>query len=73
MNKKVLVLWKGNSRADILTAVDEAEASLASGEGHIITEESMRELAGKVKQRGGERLTVRARTGPADKSQANQS
>jgi hypothetical protein len=29
---------------EILAAVDEAEASLARGEGRVITQESMREL-----------------------------
>jgi hypothetical protein len=34
-------------RAEILAAVDEAEVSLARGEGRIITQESMREFAGR--------------------------
>jgi hypothetical protein len=45
-------------RAEILSAVDEAEASLARGEGRIITRESMRELAEQVKQRGRFRLAA---------------
>ena len=44
------------ARAEILAAVDEAETSLARGEGRIITQESMRELAEDVKQRGRARL-----------------
>jgi hypothetical protein len=40
------------TRAEILAAVDIAEASLARGEGRVITQESMRELAEHVKQRG---------------------
>ncbi|HWW50762.1 MAG TPA: type II toxin-antitoxin system RelE/ParE family toxin [Verrucomicrobiae bacterium] len=44
------------TRAEILVAVDEAEASLARGEGRIITQQSMRDLAGEVKQRGRDRL-----------------
>jgi len=43
-------------RAEILLAVDEAEASLARGEGRAITQESMRELADDVKQRGRAQL-----------------
>ena len=45
-------------RMEILTAVDEAEASLALGEGRSITPESMRELAERVKQRGRARLAA---------------
>ena len=45
--KEALSLWEERERrrAEILSAVDEAEASLARGEGRIITQESMRELA----------------------------
>jgi hypothetical protein len=51
---KEALLWeeRERTRAEILAAVDEAEGSLARGEGRIITEESMRELAEEVKQRG---------------------
>jgi hypothetical protein len=44
--------------AEVLTAIVEAEASLASGEGRTITRESMRQLAGEVKQRGRIRLAA---------------
>jgi hypothetical protein len=44
--------------AEILAAVDEAEASLAQGEGRVITQESMRELAEEVKRRGRARLAA---------------
>jgi hypothetical protein len=43
---------------EILAAVDEAEASLARGEGRIITKQSMIELAEEVKQRGRARLAA---------------
>ena len=43
---------------EILAAVDEAEASLARGEGRIITKQSMTELAEEVKQRGRARLAT---------------
>jgi Arc/MetJ-type ribon-helix-helix transcriptional regulator len=54
--KEALLLWDERTRAEILAAVDEAEASLARGEGRIITQESMRELAEDVKRRGRARL-----------------
>jgi Arc/MetJ-type ribon-helix-helix transcriptional regulator len=58
--KEALSLWeeRERSRAEILAAVDEAEASLARGEGRPITQESMRELAESVKQRGRARLAA---------------
>jgi hypothetical protein len=43
-------------RAEILSATDEAEGSRARSEGHPITQESMRELADQVKQRGQYRI-----------------
>jgi putative addiction module CopG family antidote len=51
---EALSLWEERERArlEILAAVDEAEASLADGEGRTITAESMRELAEEVKRRG---------------------
>jgi Arc/MetJ-type ribon-helix-helix transcriptional regulator len=58
--QEALSLWeqRERSRAEILVAVDAAEASLARGEGRVITEESMRELAEEVKQRGRARLAA---------------
>ncbi|MBC8166151.1 MAG: hypothetical protein H7Y20_09800 [Bryobacteraceae bacterium] len=44
------------SRAEILANVDPAEVSLARGEGCVITQESMRTLADRVKRRGRSRL-----------------
>jgi hypothetical protein len=46
------------SRTEILAAVDEAEASIARGEGRVITQQSMRELAEDVKKRGRVRLAA---------------
>jgi len=42
--KEALSLWeeRERGRAEILAAVDEAESSLARGEGRAITQESMR-------------------------------
>ncbi len=56
--KEALALWEDRerTRAEILSAVDEAEASLARGEGRVITRQSMRDLAAEVKQRGRDRL-----------------
>jgi Arc/MetJ-type ribon-helix-helix transcriptional regulator len=50
------------TRAEILAAVDETEASVAQGEGRIITQESMRELAEEVKRRGRARLAAEQQT-----------
>jgi hypothetical protein len=49
------------TRAEILAAVDEAEASPARGEGRIITQQSMRDLAEEVKQRRRNRLAAEQR------------
>jgi Arc/MetJ-type ribon-helix-helix transcriptional regulator len=56
--QQALELWieRERRRDEILAAVDGAEASLANGEGIIITKESMRELAEDVNRRGRERL-----------------
>lgn len=55
---EALLLWeeRERNRAEILAAVDAAEASIARGEGIEITEQSMRELAERVKRRGRARL-----------------
>jgi Arc/MetJ-type ribon-helix-helix transcriptional regulator len=62
--KEALSLWEGRERTrfEILAAVDEAEASLTRGEGRPITEESMRQLAEDVKQRGRARLAAERKT-----------
>jgi putative addiction module CopG family antidote len=58
--KEALVLWEQRERRrlEIIAMVEEAEASLARGEGREITEESMKALAEEVKQRGRRRLAV---------------
>lgn len=55
--QEALLLWEERERrrAEIMAAVDAAEASLARGEGLVITEESMRQLASEVKARSRER------------------
>ena len=56
--QEALALWEERERRrlEILNALDEAEASLARGEGRRITEDSMRALAEEIKQRGRKRL-----------------
>jgi putative addiction module CopG family antidote len=56
--REALSLWeeRERKREEILAAVDAAETSLARGNGRIITEQSMRDLAEEVKQRGRLRL-----------------
>jgi putative addiction module CopG family antidote len=58
--QEALALWEERERrrAEILAAVDQAEASLAHGAGRVITQQSMRELAEEVKQRGRDRLAA---------------
>ena len=56
--QEALAMWEERERRrlEILAMVDEAEASLARGEGREITEESMKALAEEIKQRGRRRL-----------------
>jgi Arc/MetJ-type ribon-helix-helix transcriptional regulator len=39
-------------RAEFLLTLDEARASLARGEGRVITQQSMQQLASEIKERG---------------------
>jgi len=57
---QAMALWEEHERRrqEILSRVDEAEASLSRGEAITITELSMRELAADVKQRGRDRLAA---------------
>jgi hypothetical protein len=45
-------LNRERAQTEILAAVDAAEAALGRGEGRVITQDSMRNLAAEVKQRG---------------------
>lgn len=56
--QEALALWeeRERQRAEFLLTLDEAKASMARGEGRVITHESMRELAGEVRERGRARL-----------------
>jgi Arc/MetJ-type ribon-helix-helix transcriptional regulator len=56
--REALALWeeRERKRAEFLATCDDAEASLARGEGRVITQASVRELAEDVKRRGLARL-----------------
>jgi putative addiction module CopG family antidote len=58
--EEALSLWeeRERTRAEILSALEMAEASLARGEGRTITAESMQQLANEVKQRGRAKLAA---------------
>ena len=58
--KEALALWeeRERTRAEFLATLDQAEASLARGEGRVITQESMRDLAEEVHHRGLARLAA---------------
>jgi len=58
--REAFLLWEARERRreEILASIDVAEASLARGEGRVITEESMRQLANDVGQRGRARLAA---------------
>ena len=58
--REALSLWEERERrrAETLAAIDEAEGSIARGEGRVVTQESMRELAEDVKRRGRARLAA---------------
>jgi len=55
---EALALWeeRERQRAEFLLRLNDAKSSLARGEGRVITEDSMRELAIEVKERGRARL-----------------
>ncbi len=58
--EEALALWEERERRrlEILAMVDEADASLARGEGREISEESMKALAEDVKQRMRHRIVT---------------
>lgn len=57
---EALALWEGRERArsELLASIDTAETSLGRGEGRVVTEQSMLDLAHEVKQRGRARFAV---------------
>jgi Arc/MetJ-type ribon-helix-helix transcriptional regulator len=52
--EEALGMWEERERirAEVLDDLDQAEASILRGEGRTITEQSMRDLADAVKQKG---------------------
>lgn len=62
--REALALWEERERRrlEILAALDEADASLARGEGIPITDESMKALAEDVKQRVRRRIAAEGST-----------
>jgi Arc/MetJ-type ribon-helix-helix transcriptional regulator len=56
--REALSLWEDRERKrlELLATLDRARASLANGEGRVITRESMRELSAEVRERGRPRL-----------------
>jgi Arc/MetJ-type ribon-helix-helix transcriptional regulator len=58
--KEALALWeeRERTRLEFLATLDEAEASVARGEGRVITEESMQALVDEVHKRGLARLAA---------------
>lgn len=64
--QEALGLWveRERRRAEILAAVDTAQASIDRGEGLEITRQSMHELAEDVKRRGRARLATEHRATP---------
>jgi Arc/MetJ-type ribon-helix-helix transcriptional regulator len=58
--QEALALWeeRDRRRLEILAKVDEADASVARGEGRETTEESMKALAEEVKQRLRRRIAT---------------
>lgn len=62
--EEALTLWeeRERKRAEFLLSLDDATASFARGEGRAITQQSMRDLATEVKQRGRARLAADSST-----------
>jgi Arc/MetJ-type ribon-helix-helix transcriptional regulator len=62
--QEALALWeeRERKRTEFLLTLDDAKASLARGEGRVITQESMQQLAQEVKERGRTRLLAELTT-----------
>lgn len=62
--REALALWeqRERQRAEFLLTLDDARAAFARGEGRVITQESMRDLAEEVKERGRARLIAELAT-----------
>jgi Arc/MetJ-type ribon-helix-helix transcriptional regulator len=64
--QEALALWveRERQRTEFLLTLDDARASLAHGEGRVITPQSMQQLAQEVKERGRARLLAELNTTP---------
>jgi len=64
--QEALALWeeRERQRTEFLLTLDDAKASLARGEGRVITQQSMQQLAEEVKERGRARLLAELTTTP---------
>jgi Arc/MetJ-type ribon-helix-helix transcriptional regulator len=64
--REALALWeeRERQRTEFLLTLDDANASLAGGEGRVITRQSMEQLAQEVKERGRARLLAELTTTP---------
>ena len=62
--QEALVLWeeRERQRAELLLTLEDARSSLNRGEGRVITEGSMGDLAREVKERGRARLPAELTT-----------
>jgi Arc/MetJ-type ribon-helix-helix transcriptional regulator len=62
--RQALALWeeRERQRVEFLLTLEDAKASLARGEGRVITQDSMRQLADEVKERGRARLLTELTT-----------
>jgi putative addiction module CopG family antidote len=62
--KEALSLWaeRERARAEMLASIEEAETSLARGEGRTLTPDTAQALAEDVKRRGRARLAAEQQT-----------
>ncbi|MGA9527083.1 MAG: type II toxin-antitoxin system ParD family antitoxin [Terriglobales bacterium] len=58
--EEALALWeeRERKRAEFLATLDDSKAAIGRGEGRVISQQSMRDLATEVKQRGRSRLAA---------------
>jgi Arc/MetJ-type ribon-helix-helix transcriptional regulator len=62
--REALALWeeRERQRTEFLLTLDDSRVSLSRGEGRVITQESMHQLASEVKERGRARLLAELTT-----------
>jgi len=63
--QEALALWEERERGrlELVAALDEAEASLARGEGRTISPDSLKAFADEIKQRGRRRIETERSSG----------